>query len=256
MLAIVREVPRSVVDGERTHIEREPIDLDLARKEHRLYTEALANLGCEIVSLPELPYLPDSVFVEDTALVLDELALLTRPGAASRRPEVDAIAPVLATYRAVQRIEAPATLDGGDILRFGKKIFVGLSSRSGPEGVRALADILEPRGYAVEGVSLHDCLHLKSAVSVVAPDTLLVQPQWVDSGAFDAARILHVDPDPAECFAANAVYCGERVLLADAFPRTRERLEGVGLEVVSVPAGQLAKAEGGVTCCSLLLGRS
>jgi dimethylargininase len=251
MLAIVREVPRSIARGERTHVGQEAIDLEKARAEHRYYVEALSALGCEILPLEEEPALADSVFVEDTACIVDELAVLTRPGAPSRRPEVDAIAPVLENYRSVVRIEAPATLDGGDILVFEKRVFVGLSSRSDEAGVAALAEHLAPHGYAVEGVALRDCLHLKSAVSVLGKDRLLVQPAWVDPHVFGAREIIPIDPD--ETFAANAVRVADAVILPEAFPRTRARLESRGLRVVSVPAGELAKAEGGVTCCSLLL---
>jgi len=251
MLAIVREVPHSIADGERTHVGREPIDLERARREHRVYTEALSSLGCEVLSLPEAPELPDSVFVEDAALCLDELAVLTRPGAPSRRPETEAIAPVLERYRMLERIAAPATLDGGDVLTFGRRIYCGLSSRTDERGVAALAELVEPHGYSVEGVALRDCLHLKSAVSVVAEDTLLVQPEWVDPFCFDAPR--RVEVDPAESFAANALFVGGSVIHSDAFPRTRERLEQAGIRVLPVPAGELARAEGGVSCCSLLL---
>jgi dimethylargininase len=251
MLAIVREVPRSIASGERMHVAREPIDLEKAREEHRRYVGALSGLGCEILSLEEEPELADSVFVEDTACVFDEIAVLTRPGAPSRRPEVDSIAEVLQNYRRVVRIEPPATLDGGDILVFGKRVFVGLSSRTDGGGVGALAEHLAPHGYTVEGVPLGDCLHLKSAVSVLGEECLLVHPGWVDGALFGAARIVEIDP--TEPFAANAVFLENSVIVAEAFPRTRERLESSGLRVVCVPAGELAKAEGGVTCCSLLL---
>jgi len=253
MLAIVREVPQSIADGERTHVGREPIDLERARREHRAYTEALANLGCEVLSLPETPELPDSVFVEDAALCLDELAVLTRPGAPSRRAESEALAPILERHRTLRRIAAPATLDGGDVLTFGRRIYCGLSSRTDGRGVAALAELVEPHGYSVEGVVLRDCLHLKSAVSVVAGDTLLVQPEWVDPACFEAPRLVEVDP--AESFAANALLVGGSVIHSDAFPRTRGRLEQAGIRVLPVPAGELAKAEGGVSCCSLILAR-
>ena len=251
MHALAREVPRSISEGERTHVARTPVDLGRAREEHARYLEALEELGCEVVRLPELPDLPDSVFVEDTAVVLDELAILTRPGAPSRRPEVDETAAILAEYRPLARIPEPATLDGGDVLVLGRRIHVGVSSRTDARGVQALRELAAMHGYDVRPVPVHGALHLKSAVSVVGKDHLLVQPAWVDPGEFRDQRLSEVDP--REPFAANAVHVNGRVILPEAFPRTRERLERAGVRVVGVPAAELAKAEGGVTCCSLLV---
>jgi dimethylargininase len=250
-VALTREVSPAIGACELTHLSRQPIDLERARAQHRSYEHALAALGCRVVRLPADPSLPDSVFVEDTAVVTDEVAVITRPGAASRRPETESVARALAPYRPLLSIEAPATLDGGDVLRLGRRVFVGLSSRTTEVGVAALRSRLGPLGYTVEGVPVSGCLHLKSAATAIGSDVVLVNPAWVDPGAFGAASVVEVEPE--EPFAANAVLVGEALLVAAAFPRTRERLERRGLHVLAVDLSELAKAEGALTCCSLVL---
>jgi dimethylargininase len=251
LVAITREVSPSLARCELTHLAREPIDVERARAQHAAYERSLARLGCEVVRLPAEPDLPDAVFVEDTAVVLDELAVVTRPGAESRRPETTSVVRALGTYRNLLRIEPPGTLDGGDVLVAGRNVFVGRSSRSDPAGVAQLRGHLEPRGYTVQAVELGGCLHLKSAATVVARGLLLVNRSWVDPGVFRGLEILDVDPD--EPFAANALRVDEAVVYPAAFPRTRRRLEARGLRVETVEVSELAKAEGAVTCCSLLL---
>ena len=201
--------------------------------------------------LPSAPELPDGVFVEDTALVLDELAVITRPGAASRRPETDSVAAALEPFRPLQRIGGPGTLDGGDVLRTGRSLFVGLSGRTTREGAAELARLVRPAGYEVQIVPVQGCLHLKSAVTEVGDGTLLINPEWVDPAAFEGFRLIPIDP--GEAFAANALRIGALLLHAAAFPRTAGRLRAEGFEVREVEADELAKAEGGVTCCSLLI---
>ena len=250
LVAITREVSPSIARCELTHLARVPIDLARAREQHAAYAALLARLGCEVRTIPAEPDLPDAVFVEDAALVLDELAVLTRPGMPSRRPEVPSVAEALRPYRELVRIEAPGTLDGGDVLVVGRDVFVGLSSRSDADGMEQLHALLTPHGYAVRGVELGGCLHLKSAATVVGPDTLLVNPEWTDASTFGGRELVAVDPD--EPFAANALLIGDSVVYATAFPRTRRRLEARGIAVAPVDASELAKAEGGVTCCSLV----
>ena len=250
LLAITRAVSRSLGRCELTHLERSPIDVDLACAQHRAYEEALASLGVRVVSLPEEPDLPDAVFVEDTAVVTAELAVLTRPGAESRRPEVASVARALAPYRRLARLEAPATLDGGDVLRLGKTFFVGRSGRTGEEGIDRLRELLSPFGYAVEGVPITGCLHLESAVTCVADGVVLVNPAWVDPRTFSARWI---EVDPAEPATANALRIDDTVIHAARHERTRARLEREGLRVVPVDVSELEKAEGAVTCCSVLI---
>ena len=249
-LAITRHVSPRLAECELTCIEAQPIDLERARAQHAAYVRVLAELGCEVIELPAEPDLPDSVFVEDTAIVLPEAAVITRPGAESRRPETASIAAALAPFRELLRIEAPATLDGGDVLVMDKAIVVGLSTRSDARAVEQLQSLLGPFGYVVTGVPLRGCLHLKSAVTRVDDSTVLINPDWVDATTFDAYERIAVDP--AEPHAANALPVNGRVVFAEAFPRTRERLERHGCAVVAVALDELAKAEGAVTCCSLV----
>jgi dimethylargininase len=250
LLAITREVSASLADCQLSFVPRTGIDLALARAQHLAYCDALSALGCEVRTLPALDTLPDAVFVEDVALVLDEVAVLTRPGAPSRRAEVEPMAAELAGFRPLLRITAPGTLDGGDIVRIGRNVYVGQGARSNAEGLAQLATLLAPFGYRVHGVATQGCLHLKSAVTVVADDTLLVQPAWIAPSTFAGYRLVGIDP--TEEHAANAVRIGDSVVHPDCFPRTRERLERAGVAVSAVDVSELQKAEGAVTCCSLV----
>ena len=249
-IAITRKVSPEIGRCELSYLERAPIDVGLAQRQHLAYERCLADLGCAVTSLPPEPALPDSVFVEDTAIVLDELAGVTRPGAASRRPETASVAAALASWRPLFQLEAPGTLDGGDVLVVGRRIFVGRSLRSDEAGCGQLRNLLAPRGYTVVPVALHGCLHLKSAVTALPGDRLLVNPAWVDGSAFAGLGIIEVDP--AEPRAANALRIGGAVVFPAVFERTRRRLESAGIGVVEVDVSELAKAEGAVTCCSLV----
>ncbi|MBZ0112829.1 MAG: dimethylargininase [Thermoanaerobaculia bacterium] len=253
-IAVVREVSPALADCELTHLDRQPIDVDRAQRQHEEYIQALAALGCEIHRLPAEDHLPDCVFIEDTAVVLDEVAILTRPGALSRRAELPTVAEVLARYRSVLTIEAPGTLDGGDVLVLERQIWVGASDRTNPSGIDQLRQHVETYGYTVTAVEMRDCLHLKTAVTAVSSDTLLIQPQWIVGNPFDAWRQVEVDPE--EPFAANALRIGDELIYPADFRLTRRRLELMGFTIHHVPADELAKAEGGVTCCSLLLDRN
>lgn len=249
-IALTRKVSRSLERCELTHLQRRPVDVELARAQHASYEQALRDAGCDVQQLDELPDHPDSVFVEDTAVVLDEVAVLTCPGAVSRRGEVDSMAAALAPYRELCRIEAPATLDGGDVLRLGRVLYVGKSGRSNAAGVAALRKCVARFGYRVKAVPLNDCLHLKSAVTQVASDLLLVNPAWVDEANFAGFGSLAVDP--AEAHAANAVWLGECILLSAAFPRTVGGLREAGIDVCALDMSETEKAEGALTCCSVI----
>ena len=249
-IALTREISPALRNCELTHLARAPIDVERARRQHDAYEHALAALGCAVRRLPAGAEMPDSVFIEDTAIVLDEAAVITRPGAVSRRAETPAVADALAAYRTLLRIEAPGTLDGGDVLVADRTVFVGRSARTNDAGIEQLRGALADFGYTVRAVEVDGCLHLKTAVTCVGGGRLLINRGWVPAEAF-AGREL-IDVDPAEPFAANALRIGERIVHPDAFPRTRARLEARGVHVVPVPADELAKAEGGVTCCSLV----
>jgi dimethylargininase len=218
-IALTRSVPPSIVNCELTHLNREPINFARAAEQHGLYERALVALGCTIQRLPSLSDLPDSVFVEDTALVLPEIAIIARPGAAPRRPEVT--------------------------------IYVGESTRTNTEGIRQLADFVSAYGYAMRPVKVSACLHLKSAVTRVAEDVILLNSAWVDSSSFKGMRQIEIHP--GEPFAANALWIGEHVIYSGTYDETRRRLEENNINVLLVETDELQKAEGGVTCCSILI---
>ena len=250
-IALTREVPPTIVNCELTHLEREPIDFRRAVEQHWQYEKLLTELGCTVERFPPLPDFPDSVFVEDTAVVLQELAVLTRPGAASRRPEVKSVADVLREYRRVAFIDNPGTLDGGDVLTIGRTIYVGASTRTNADGIRQLAQLTSQYGYTVRPLTTSGCLHLKSAVTRVAEDVVLLNPDWVDPFAFEEMRRIEVHP--AEPFGANALWIGDSVIYPTGFDETRRRLERFGIKVNPVETGELQKAEGAVTCCSIIV---
>jgi dimethylargininase len=250
-IAITREVSASIADCELTHLDRAPIDVAVARAEHAAYERALVEAGCALARIPADDALPDAVFVEDAAVVLDELAVITRPGAESRRAETAAVAAALRVHRPLAEIVAPGTLDGGDVLRVGRRVWVGVGARTNADGLAQLRSLAAPLGYDVRGESFRGALHLKTAVTAVADDLLLVHPEWVDASAFGGLATIAIDP--AEPFAANALLVNGRVLHGAQFERTRLRLVRAGVSVVPVPAAELAKAEGGVTCGCLLV---
>jgi len=248
--AITREVSPSIQHCQLTHLTRKSIDVEAARLQHSQYQRCLAKLGCDVHCLPVEPDLPDSVFVEDTAVVLDELAVITRPGPESRRPETASVAKALKPHRELRPIESPGTIEGGDVMQIGKKLFVGLSGRTNAVGIEQLRAHVLPLGYTVEGVELKGCLHLKTAVCPVASNTLLINRAWIDTGAFADMEL--IDMDPSEPFGANALWVGQAVIYPLAYSATQKRMEDRGIIVATVDASELAKAEGGVTCCSLI----
>lgn len=250
-LAITRQVSPRFDECERTCVVRVPLNVELARAQHGAYVRTLWELGCEVVELPAESNLPDSVFVEDTAVVLPEVAVITRPGADSRKPETESIARALTPHRTLLRIAEPARLDGGDVLVLGRTLYVGLSTRSDPAAVAQLNDLLEGYGYSAVGVEIRDCLHLKSAATALDPHTLLVNPARVDPACFPGLGCIEVDPEEPD--AANCLPLGGSVLYSAEFPATRARLERRGYRVLAIALDELAKAEGAVTCCSLLV---
>ncbi len=250
LIALTREVSESITGCELTHLARRPIDVGRARTQHAAYEAALRERGCRVERVPAARDCPDSVFIEDTAVVLPELAIITRPGAPSRRAETEAVASVLMAYREVATIESPGTLDGGDVLTVGRTLFIGRTRRTNAEGLQQMRRLMSPMGYSVVAVSVEGCLHLKSAVTAVSDEVLLVQPLWVNRSAFPGLTLLEVDP--REPYAANALRIGDRVIYPSAFPRTAERIAACGIDIHAVDASELAKAEGAVTCCSLV----
>src|ERR1044071_6467034 len=249
IVALTREPARALDACELTYRGREPIDARVAAAQHRGYCEALEACGARVVTLPAVDELPDSVFVEDTAVVLEEIAVLTRPGVESRRGEVSLIEPTGARLRRGVRVEPPATLEGGDVLRLGRALYVGLSPRTNAEGAEALRRFAAPHGYEVVTVEPRGCLHLKTGCSALDEETVLINPDWVDAGVFRGREVVPVDA--SEPWAANVLRVAGSVCVSTAFPRTAEMLS-TRYDVRPVEVSEFAKAEGGLTCMSLL----
>jgi dimethylargininase len=249
--ALTRPVPNSLASCELTHLERVPIDLALARKQHAAYEHALTQMGCLVESVSAAMDMPDSVFIEDTAVVFDEIAVIARSGAAPRRGETDAVAAALGRYRRLAAICAPATLDGGDVLRVDRDVYVGISGRTNAAAATQLTELLAPYRYRVHTVQTRGCLHLKSAATCAGDDLIICNPEWVDPRHFVGLKRMEIDP--SEPAAANVVRIGDGLLCSAAAPKTRARLENRGLHVRVVDVSELAKAEGALTCCSLIL---
>jgi dimethylargininase len=250
LIALTREVSPAIADCELEFLDRQPIDLALAIEQHRQYQECLAELGAHVETLPAALDLPDSVFVEDPAIVLDEIAVITRMGAPSRRGEHETLAQALARYRELLKIVEPGTLEGGDVMRIGKTLYVGYSRRTNVAAIQQLAGLVHPLGYFVVPVEVRGCLHLKSACCYIGDDTVLANRAWMDPDALCSLRILNVPSD--EPRAANALRIANTVLMPAAFPGTCELLERSGFRVRRIDNSELLKAESGVTCTSLI----
>jgi len=250
-IALTRPVPRSIDRCELTHLARAPIDFDRATAQHEDYENMLRALGCVVERIEPADDLPDSVFVEDAVVVLDEIAVLTRSGARSRRGETAGVERAIARYRAIQRMSAPARLDGGDVLRIGRTIYVGISGRTNEEGARQLAAAGAPFGYTVECVGVSGCLHLKSAITTAGEAVVVCNPEWVDARSFRGCEVIPVDR--GEPFAGNVLRIGATIVCAAAYPRTADVLRRRGYDVHLVDASELSKAEAGVTCCSVIV---
>lgn len=249
--ALCRAVSPAIADCELSYIGREPINVALANLQHAEYVTSLKKLGATVIELPAEPTLPDSVFVEDTVLLFDELAVLTRPGAISRRGEVASIEMAFKKFREViAQIEEPGTIDGGDVLRIGKRVFVGLSKRSNRSAIEQLAAIVKPYGYSVTAVAIQDCLHLKSGVTALSDDTVLINPLWVDASCFTDYRQIRIAQ--SEEHAANVVRVNADILMPASFPETQAIIQATGYQVHTVDLSEIQKAEGAITCCSVL----
>lgn len=250
-IALTREVSSGLARCELTHLTRTPIDVERARAQHHAYEQALRDAGCSVERLAAGPAMPDSVFIEDIAVVFDEVAIVTRPGAESRRPETEAVAAALTRYRSVRTIAAPGTIDGGDVLTIGRRVFVGRSTRTNETAVDQMRVLLGPFGYTVCAVPVGGCLHLKSAVTALADDLLLANRESIDMAAFRDFDV--VDVDRREPMAANALRLDDRIIYPTAFPRTAERMARRGFQIHAVDVSELAKAEGAVTCCCVIV---
>jgi len=250
LTAITRAVSPALAQCELSFIERIPIDMERARAQHHAYEAALGQLGANVISLPPEPELPDSMFVEDPAIVLDELAVVFPMGTETRRPEAKSLVKAIAPFRKIEYVTLPGTVEGGDILRVGRKLFVGLTGRTNEEGIRQLRKIVERHGYEVIAVPVIGCLHLKSAVTHLSNSVLLANRVWFDTEPF--AGFEWIDVDPAEPHAGNALALNGSALFPASFPKTRARIEAKNFRILSLDIAELQKAESGLTCSSLI----
>jgi dimethylargininase len=254
LTALTRAVSPSIVNCELTFVDRQPIDLTKAQSQHHAYEQLLEKLGAKVISLPAEPTLPDSMFVEDPAIVLDELAVIFPLGTKSRQPEAASLAIALSPYRKLAYVTPPGAIEGGDVLRIGRTLYVGQTTRTNAEGIRQLAEILSPHNYKVVAVPVTGCLHLKSAVTWIGNNTLLANRPWFDTTPFSG--FIWIDVDPAEPHAANALALGDTVIFPASFPLTRAKIEAAGFHVTPLDISELQKAESGLTCSSLLFKRT
>ncbi len=250
MLALTHVPSPRMEHCQRTYVAPVPIEPTLVLHQHEEYCRVLRQCGAEVRTLEMNRDLPDCAFLEDTAIVLDEVALLASMGTSSRREEPAGIEPELRKYRDIERVEPPATLEGGDVLRVGRTLFVGLSSRTNRAGISILEAITDRYGYKIVPVPVRRCLHLKTACTALDEKRLLVNPAWVDVQALHGFELLHVPEE--ESWAANVALVGSSVCIAADQVRTAERIRKLGLDVRTIDLSEFAKAEGGVTCLSLL----
>lgn len=250
LTAITRQVSQSINRCELSFHDRQPIDFERASAQHQAYQELLGRLDLRVISLPAEPDLPDAVFVEDPVVVVDEVAVISRMGAPSRRPEAQSLAAALSKYRRLESLTEPATLDGGDVMRIGRTLFVGLSRRTNREGISQLSEILGAHDYEIIGVEVTGCLHLKSACSYIGNDKVLVNRSWINSEKLGAYEL--IDVPAKEPTAANALLVKDTVVLPASFPLTAELLAQRGLDARTIDVSELQKAESGVTCMSLI----
>jgi dimethylargininase len=250
LTAITRQVSSALTACELSFIPRQPIDLRVAREQHHAYEQLLALLGAHVISLSAEGDLPDSMFVEDPAVVLDELAVIFPLGTETRRREAASIAAALSPFRTIAHVQLPGTIEGGDILRLGQKLFVGLTARSNSAGIAQLANLVAPYEYEVITVPVAGCLHLKSAVTSLGNNTLLANRAWFDSSFFDGFEWVDVHSD--EPHAGNALALGGTIIFPASFEQTRARIAARGFHVTALDISELQKAESGLTCSSLL----
>jgi dimethylargininase len=224
-------------------------DYHLIQEQHRAYRQALLSLGLDVAVLPAEPGFPDAYFVEDPIIVTPNIAVITRPGALSRRGEENTLEPILHYYRPIYRILPPGTLEGGDVLMVGNHFFIGLSERTNSEGATQLATILADAGHTSETVPVTAGLHLKSDVSLVGDQTLLLTPALADQPFFAQFQKILVDED--EAYAANSLWINDSLLMPAGFPKTRARLAKLGMPVIELDVSEARKMDGGLSCMSL-----
>jgi len=250
MIALTHVISPNIDQCELTFLERSPINYRRAVEQHEHYCELLRDCGLEVVELSMNRSFPDSTFIEDTAVVFDELAIMASMGVESRRGEIPGVESVLGYYRDIEHIRLPATLEGGDVLRLEKKVFVGISPRTNVAGFEALNEILEPFGYEVIPVAVNGCLHLKSACVAVDDETLLVNPGWLDLQPLTDFRIIPVPED--EPAAVNSLRIDSTICMHSGHQKTIDLLVNLKFSVKTFDISELLKAEAGMTCSSII----
>jgi dimethylargininase len=250
MIALLREVSPRLADCELTHVARTPLDPTRAALQHDGYAATLRGLGASVEYLPALPHAADGVFVEDLAVVLPEVAILARPGVASRQIETESMADTLGRFCKPERLADSCTLEGGDVLLIGRTLYVGTSTRTNLAGLASLREIVAPFGYDVQAVPVHGCLHLKTACTFVPPHFIVINPDWIDAGIF--RDFVNIATAKDETFAANTLTLNRTTLCSASFPRTEKSLRHAGIRTQAVDISELHKAEAGLTCLSVL----
>jgi dimethylargininase len=250
LMAITHLPSPNMQAGERTYVGHAPIDAALAARQHEAYRDALRACGASVLTLDTNRDLPDCVFVEDTAIVLDEVAVLMSMGAPSRRGESAGMEPALRDYRTLERITLPATIDGGDVVRSGRALYVGASPRTNAAGINELRDVVRPYGYSVTAIPVRECLHLKTACSALPDGRFLVNSKWIDASPLPTGSTVEVPEN--EQWAGDVLVVDSTIVASDAFPATARLLESHAARVIPVSVSEFAKAEGGVTCMSLV----
>jgi dimethylargininase len=250
LIAVTHVPSPRLEEGERTYVDDTAVDYALSLRQHAQYCDALRSCGAAVLTLDVNRELPDCVFVEDTAIVLDDVAVMMSMGAESRRAEPAGIEPTLGRYRTIERVRLPATIDGGDVVRLGRTLYVGASPRTNAAGIDALRDVVRAYDYAVIAVAVLKCLHLKTACSALPDGRLLVNRGWIDVSPLPSSALVDVPAD--EPWAGDVLVIGDRIIASDAFPATASLLERSGFGVTQVAVSEFAKVEGGVTCLSLV----
>jgi dimethylargininase len=250
MLTVVTHVPSPALqECELTFVKSELINIAKTTLEHDNYCRMLEQCGARVVRLEDNILLPDSVFVEDPVIVFDEVAVLTSMGVESRRLELATLEKYFRQYRKVKQITLPARIEGGDVLKIGRRIYGGESARTNAAGIHELGKIIEPFGYEVVPVKVSGCLHLKTGCTALDANTILINSAWVDILPFSEFKI--VETPQGEPFGANVLPINDTICMNDAFPETKERVVSLGYNVVSTDITEFVKAEAGLTCMSV-----
>lgn len=248
--AFVNTPSPRLAECQLSYVDRMPIDLSLARQQHGTYVQALIKLGVEVDILHINPHCPDGVFVEDPVIILDETAIITSMGNPERRAEIPAIKEYISGHRQIQEIRLPAKLEGGDVLQIGRKIFIGLSSRTNLAGMEALKIITQQYGYEIILVRVTGCLHLKTAVTALDEERLLINPSWLDTTPFRDFQLVVVPSE--EPWGANILRLPMGVIANAAYPGTCHLIASLGYRLEAVDISEYGKAEAGLTCMSVV----